>query len=378
MALFLKTIFDWDEQDIIYLNENRIIESPRLEYKQELHLKTQGERKEFAKDVSAFANSQGGYLVYGIKEKKQPDGSSLPDGLLPLTNGELPKLCEDILLSSILPKMRFDIHPIKIIGDAFYLVIYIPQSLDCHMVSLGSDNRFYIRRNFQAEKMTEHEVRGCYDKALRRREDLDSRFNKKQFASVVHEITEEAWLYMVSFPFISTPSLVDTRKHTVMEFGDNPDAYVCNRTLSFTNSPEGYEDVRISQNKVTAIAKIHRDGCIEVGKPFGAGKMSIPTKSIYDCLLSVLAFFGKTYSKIGYYGLLRIYFGLKNIKDTKIGIGGWHDPDELKGYPHAQFHFTVDVSVDELIQNSKGRAIELMDILCQSYGLSKFPQSLID
>ena len=42
-----------------------------IEYKAELHIDTGDDRKEFLADVTSFANSNGGDLIYGIQEDRE-------------------------------------------------------------------------------------------------------------------------------------------------------------------------------------------------------------------------------------------------------------------------------------------------------------------
>ena len=45
-------------------------ESKFLDYKRDIVGNGDGDRKEFLYDISSFANTQGGYLVFGIEEAK--------------------------------------------------------------------------------------------------------------------------------------------------------------------------------------------------------------------------------------------------------------------------------------------------------------------
>ena len=56
------------EDDLGLLVTNAVGESRTLEYKSELPGRTDRDKKEFLADVSSFANTSGGDLVYGIKE----------------------------------------------------------------------------------------------------------------------------------------------------------------------------------------------------------------------------------------------------------------------------------------------------------------------
>jgi len=55
--------------DLQELKINSVGESKTLEYKKELNLTKDQDKKEFLADFSAFANTSGGDLIYGITEK---------------------------------------------------------------------------------------------------------------------------------------------------------------------------------------------------------------------------------------------------------------------------------------------------------------------
>ncbi len=60
---------EYTEQDINNLISNKAEEAINLEFKSSDSLGTQEQKKkELAKDVSSFANSEGGIIVYGIRE----------------------------------------------------------------------------------------------------------------------------------------------------------------------------------------------------------------------------------------------------------------------------------------------------------------------
>src|SRR5438128_6277596 len=61
----------WTESDILKLITNQVQESLTLDYKACDALgRSDGKKKEVSKDVSAFANSAGGTIVYGVLENK--------------------------------------------------------------------------------------------------------------------------------------------------------------------------------------------------------------------------------------------------------------------------------------------------------------------
>jgi hypothetical protein len=151
--------WDWTEDDIQALIDNRVEESLTLDYKACDALgHTEGKKKEISKDVSAFANSAGGTIVYGVKEDKHvPTGIDV--GYIP---SEIAKeWIEQVINSNI--QRRIDgvrINPVRLTGAAAGRVLYVvwvPQSVRApHM---AADHRFYKRFNFESVPMEEYEIR---------------------------------------------------------------------------------------------------------------------------------------------------------------------------------------------------------------------------
>jgi Putative DNA-binding domain len=136
-------------------------ESLRLEFKGRLDLSTPTQRKEAAKDISAFANAQGGRLVYGIAERKQQDGSRWADHFEPLTDYSLKGRLADVIADGIYPPPRKSMRELEVDGG-FVLVVEVYPSMgrDLHMVI--HDHRFYRRGEARTLMMSEPEIREAY------------------------------------------------------------------------------------------------------------------------------------------------------------------------------------------------------------------------
>lgn len=80
----MKEPWDWEENEIKGLIQNRVPESLNLEYKACAALTNDGWRGELIKDVAAFANSAGGTIVYGIiEDRKTHEADSIDKGYDP-------------------------------------------------------------------------------------------------------------------------------------------------------------------------------------------------------------------------------------------------------------------------------------------------------
>src|SRR3989339_2090926 len=107
----MKFIFE-DENitvsDIQKLIDNQIEESIHLEYKQsDAFGKTDGKKKEISKDVSSFANSDGGIIIYGIREFNDKDKNHLPEKIDPIDRLVFSKeWIENIITGNISPKIE--------------------------------------------------------------------------------------------------------------------------------------------------------------------------------------------------------------------------------------------------------------------------------
>jgi hypothetical protein len=157
-----------EEEDLLELINTQTQESITLDYKDSAALqKTQSRKTEISKDVSAFANSAGGTIVYGISE--DPNDRHFPGSI---DSGCDPsditmEWLEQVINSNI--QRRIDglkinqVHLRKTHPGRVAYVVYIPQSN--RAPHQAADKRFYKRYNFESVPMEEYEVR---DVALRR------------------------------------------------------------------------------------------------------------------------------------------------------------------------------------------------------------------
>lgn len=155
----METPWKWTEKDLLGLIETQTQESIGLDYKACLALeKTDKKKTEISKDVSAFANSAGGTIAYGIIEKGHVP-VKLDRGFDP--NETSREWLEQVINSRIRRKIDgIRINPVELKqtnpGRVAY-VVYVPQSI--RAPHQAHDKRFYKRYNFQSVPMEEYEIR---------------------------------------------------------------------------------------------------------------------------------------------------------------------------------------------------------------------------
>ena len=160
----MKRPYEWDETDLLGLIQNQTKESTELDYKSCDSLqKTDGKKNELSKDVSAFANSAGGTLVYGITEDGHvPTGFDVGYDPTDITK----EWIDQVINSNIRPRINgVLINQVELRtqrpGKVAY-VVEIPQSTTAHQ---AADKRYYKRFNFEAQAMEDYEIRDIMRRA---------------------------------------------------------------------------------------------------------------------------------------------------------------------------------------------------------------------
>ena len=153
-------------EDIQQLIDTAAPESKIIDYKEKLNLEKPEDRIEFAYDVSSFANTEGGHLIYGVAE-----GKGVPVDIpgIAIENADaLKQQIENILRDSIDPRLP-DIPippPIHLENDNFIQILYIPPSWKSpHMVKAGNRSRFYARNNSGKFQLDVHQIRDAFLKS---------------------------------------------------------------------------------------------------------------------------------------------------------------------------------------------------------------------
>ncbi len=143
------------------LIEMKVPESDFLEYKSDLRFGTIEERKELWADVSSFANSGGGNIIYGIEEGGEGEPVSIC-GLPGLDEGADIAAIRGILVSGLSrPIPGLEIRVISREEFNPLVIIHIPFSLRLpHCIGVESDlSGYFIRKSSKRHLMALAEIR---------------------------------------------------------------------------------------------------------------------------------------------------------------------------------------------------------------------------
>ncbi len=150
------------EIDLQELLTAQVPEGLTLDYKRDPYGNADSDKRELLKDVSSFANSQGGHLVIGIAE--QNGVPTAIDGLNGINQDDEVLRLEQIIRSGIEPRI-VDVRTraIDLANGNCAIVIRIHTSWNPpHRVSFGGRNSFWLRNSAGKHEASIEELRNLF------------------------------------------------------------------------------------------------------------------------------------------------------------------------------------------------------------------------
>lgn len=151
-----KSVSDLQEDDVLRLDEP---EGKTIDYKGGLPGTTPQEKNEFRADVCSFANTAGGYLLYGVRETGgRPDNFTGCSGDADAQMQRLESLARD----GIEPRIPgLQCHPIRLASGNWILAVYIPRSwVAPHIVK--DTSRFHARNSSGKYSMDYQQIKSAF------------------------------------------------------------------------------------------------------------------------------------------------------------------------------------------------------------------------
>jgi hypothetical protein len=150
------------EADLRWLVDNQVCERKTIEYKKDLVWEADGKRKEFLADVSSFANSSGGHLLYGMKEE-----GGLPIELCGLDIDDADSIVaalDNSIRDGIKPRIPGVVAwPVRLEDGRMAILIRVPRSFaSSHMVTYKGSSRFFARTSNGKYQLDVDEIRAAF------------------------------------------------------------------------------------------------------------------------------------------------------------------------------------------------------------------------
>lgn len=149
------------QEDLLALIDNKVQESRSIEYKRDLNLGNDDEKRKFLSAITSFANTDGGDLIYGIQAD---DGVPISIAAMEVQNEDALRLKLETLCQSAieprLPSIEFQFINVE---NRKVLLIRIPKSWRSpHRLTLGGHGHFYGRTSAGKYHMDVNELRTAF------------------------------------------------------------------------------------------------------------------------------------------------------------------------------------------------------------------------
>jgi len=382
--VFLKPLEKLELTDIERLKTNKISESQILDYKEQLL-----DDNKLLKHVSAFANTQGGFLIFGVEETGK---GGYPKEILGIDKNQINKeRIEQIILGNIQPRLNIKIQLVEHKNPTKAIVILeIPNSyLKPHMN--GRDNKFYKRYNFEALPMTEREVNDTYKRRITSYEEVEmyiAELLKYDFWQGA-----DAELLPITAKIIIIPTMLERMIDTsnVEDFlwlGKlrlTPNKYPSVFKLLWSNNPapslNGIKYQRLDKDgRVFEGLEIHRNGIVHAISFFGTFKGKKRVFMAYDfcvAIMHALDFVRLLYQRYNYFGDIKIVCNLQGVKHSLLRV-----PDKQFGKfdlyndsycPLKDLTIVRELPISLIESKRENIASSIMNEIFNCYGFWKCP-----
>jgi hypothetical protein len=155
-----------NDEDLQELVEAQVPEGLRLDFKLKEYGKSDSEKREFLKDLSALANSHGGHLVLGIEEV-----SGVAKAVVGIAHidpdAEILRM-EQIARNGLEPPISgLRMKAISLASERCVLLLRVPRSWNPpHRVVAQGSNRFYIRHSAGVHEPSVEELRTLFTQSV--------------------------------------------------------------------------------------------------------------------------------------------------------------------------------------------------------------------
>jgi hypothetical protein len=254
------------EDDLLALITDKEAEGKTIDYKRELIGKTDADKKEFLYDVSSFANTLGGHLVFGMEENNgEPINLCGLTGIDP--DQQILRL-EQMLRDGIRPALAgVQTVPVPLSGGRVAIVMHIPKSWNPpHQVTYQKAFRFYGRASNGKYQLDVDELRSVFALSATAAERMKL-FRIERVAKIVAEDTPVPLELGGKTVFHMLPLAAFTGRYVVdiNRLWRDPSSMV--GVLRGGGTPLFNVDgllLASHQRPASRYAQVFRDGCIEV------------------------------------------------------------------------------------------------------------------
>ena len=322
--LFKKPLSEVEFPDIQKLKDAKIEESIILDYKEQMI-----SDDKLVKHVTAFSNTCGGDLIFGIKES---GSGGYPVDISGIEDSVNLERLEQIIISNIRPRIGVQFRKIDVPNsDRIILIIRIPEGQNRPYYDMRL-HKYYKRYNYEAIPMDEFEIESLYQKRF---------FGASKLAKYVDEILlfkrsklpeerpERIDGHIIITPLRIDDRIIDTSNREQIEIIFNPNEIRLEPQrhglyLHGIAKPSRYG---IEWSDQYHNVEVHRNGLVHFMNDYGEFDESRAIKIIGGYLLAsdllqTIQFADMIYSKFDFTGKVKIILQVMNTINSEIVKGG--------------------------------------------------------
>lgn len=338
MSVDRSDFFSISNSDLDELIQAGTPEGLFLDYKRDTYGNSDSDKREFLKDVSAFANAQGGHIIIGIEEEQ-----GIPRRILGLSDidQDAEKLrLEQIIRGGLQPRiMGIQTHSVILEGGRFVLIIRIPKSWNPpHRVSANGSNSFWIRNSSGKHEASIEELKNLFTLSSTAIERTRI-FRQQRIQSIVNgqgarplQGNGRLILHIVPLQAFSSPSQIDLE---LVHQNSAPFRPIGASGYSSRYNFDGFVNYRANED--FGYTQIFRNGILEATKASlikeREDRRFIPGKGLEEQFFEIFPSYINGLKNIGVQPPLIIMITLEGVQNTGYAVANsfdlGHEPPPL-------------------------------------------------
>lgn len=381
--MLLERLDTLTEQRLQELCDERCPESGTLDFKRALPATGDDDRAEFLKDVCAFANSNGGDLVYGIADK-----NGVAERIHPITAepaDAAKRRLGQVLDARVEPRIQgLQFHPIEVTGG-YVLVLRVPASFDGpHRHQHKDFHRFVMRNGTHTSDFTYDQLRSAFDRTATLAERARQFINTRTESIIGGKIWRRmrngplCVAHLVPISAMAGRTTIDVKAlhsdFTAFMFSDwgggsrtlNLDGLVVHPGEARTEPPTAYTQIFRSG----AFESVRYGGMLHIEDD--AHNRAIPSTTVTAYYREATTMFLAAAKRFGYSGPAVFRCALLQIDGYELAVGGRYS-QVRKAYADRPDLLLPDVWIEDIAADVDIDAIlrPMMDILWQAFNVER-------
>ena len=330
MYLLGKPFVEIDWATLERAQDEKIEESRSLDFKRNLpDVNSKESKRDFLEDVCAFANTNGGLLLYGVEEARDAHTKLGHIRSLPGVGDKVPidfkPRTEELVRSSFDP--RFSGVQIDWIespnGSARILKVGVERSARApHRVNSNGSREFMVRSISSSEKMDAEQIRGAIRRSFEARSDAEGRLAgsvKRMLTEAVphFEVADINLVWMAAVPVFPDALTLPVRSHELQQVMNAHRR--TNDAIGWTQL--GYDHLgihlRLRENPYRVL-RVNRDGTVERRGFVDRSTTHINKGQLRGEISSMFRVVGDVRSRLGIGGPTLVVVGLNNVAGLRV------------------------------------------------------------